>query len=290
MLGGFKYIDCQKPVPVRDVIERTGHTAGQPEYDILSVLLVELQKSPTARHLIQQVIERDFNLVLEENLGLDVSGFQTSSASLILPKIETRDLRIKKNRGRALMSIAACLRRALKANQGHFHRFDLEPLDYMRLNRLAEADIDAVTVQICWELRTAGDALAWRQLLAGDKGDLAVVFTNGLRHSPMGQFDGKALRYVFRQWFADPERVNGADHTALEFLDMAIACPEQFSITAEEKLGAEDIRRLEKHLPFPNYLDGINVFGRWFDGLKDAFNQIHLHHILDDIRHFTQQR
>ncbi|MGM0422364.1 MAG: DUF6782 family putative metallopeptidase [Pseudomonadota bacterium] len=290
MLGGFKYINCQQPLPVRDLIEGSAETKDQPAYQSLCYLLGELQKSPTARTLIDEVVAYDFNLLIDENLGLDISGFQNSSATLILPRIEACDLCVRKNQGRALMTIAAALRRALKANQGHFQRFDLEPLDYLRLNRLAEADIDAVTVQICWELRTAGDPLAWRQLLAGDKGDLAVVFSNGLRHCPMGQFDGKALRYVFRQWFADPERVNTADHTALEFLDMAIACPDQFEVSGDQKLGANEIRKIEKQLPFQHYLEGINVFGRWFDGLKEPFNQIHLHHILNDMKYLADQK
>jgi|GEM_PF-1661063 hypothetical protein len=290
MLGGFTYINCQQPVPVRDLLERTGDVQGQPAYENLYLLLCELQKSPTARTLIDEVVAYDFNLLIDESLGLDVSGFQNSSATLILPRIDSCDLRVRKNQGRALMTIAAALRRALKANQGHFQRFDLEPLEYLRLNRLAEADIDAVTVQICWELRTAGDPLAWRQLLAGDKGDLAVVFSNGLRHYPMGQFDGKALRYVFRQWFADPERVNSADHTGLEFLDMAMACPDQFEVTGTEKVSENDIRKIEKQLPFQHYLEGINVFGRWFDGLKEPFNQVHLHHIINDIKYLAEQK
>lgn len=282
MIDGYKYINCCETGKLDSLLnaETPDGTAEACLSDVLQIL----QKSPTARCMIKEACAQDFSVIIDDGLSLDTSGFQTVDSTVILPRISARDMGLKKNIGRALITVTAALRRALKADQGYFSRFDLMPMDFLRLNRMAEADIDAVTVQVCWELSTAGENAAWRQWLAGEKGDLAVVFTQGLRNCPMGQFDGKALRYVFRQWFADPERVNNADHTALEMLDMALACPEQFTVTMDTSLTLADLDELQENLPFEGYLKGINIFGKWFDGLRDPFNHLHLHHILTEMK------
>ena len=284
MLSGYRYIDCLEHLSVRELIDDPAYGQDNPSLQALRHSFEILQNSPTAAYLLDEVVAYDFKLSIDDDLSWDETGFERDSATLLLPSFTLKDMKLPKNTGRILMTLASGLRRALKANQGHMERFDLKPLEFLRLNRIVEADIDAVTVQICWELRTAGDPTAWRQLLAGERGDLAVVFTNALKTYPMGQFNGKALRYVFRQWFADASRPNEADHMALEFLDMAIACPDIFTITADQNMTENDLRKIQKNLPFQDYLEDINVFGKWFDGLRDPFNQVHLHHIIDEMK------
>lgn len=282
MLSGYKYIDCLKHLSVRDVLD--GGVLHDDDIKPLRKILKILKDSPTAGYLIDQVISYDFKISIDEDLSWDESGFEKSTSTLLVPKFSLADLKTAKHAGRLLATMASALRRALKVNQGHNEQFDLKPLDFLRLNRVVEADIDAVTVQICWELRTAGDASAWRQILAGDHGDIAVVFANAMKTYPMGQFDGKALRAAFRQWFADCARTNDADHMALEYLDMALAYHDQYDITADRNLDENDLRKIQKNLPFPNYLENMNIKNSWFDGLKDPFNQVHLHHILDELK------
>lgn len=284
MFSGYRYIDCLKPLSVRDVIEPRGYYALPDSTKALHHIFDILKNSPTACHLIDEITSYDFKISIDENLSWDESGFEKSTATMLVPAFDMADIKLAKNSGRLVLSIAAGLRRALKINQGHSERFDLKPLEYLRLSRIVEADIDAVTVQICWELRTAGDASAWRQMLAGDQGDLAVIFANSIKSYPMGQFDGKALRATFRQWFADASRPNDADHMALEFLDMALACPDVYTVTAEKDVSDNDLRKIQKNLPFANYLQDMNLRSRWFDGLRDPFNQVHLHHIIDEMK------
>ncbi len=282
MLSGYKYIDCLKHVSVRDILDQ------QYLYDDsvapLGKILKTLKNAPTAAYLIDEVISYDFKIAVDDSLSWDESGFEKSTSTILVPKFSESDLKTAKHAGRLLATMASGLRRALKANQGHFECFDLKPLDFMRLSRVVEADIDAVTVQICWELRTAGDASAWRQMLAGDNGDIAVVFANAMKTYPMGQFNGKALRAAFRQWFADITRTDDADHMALEFLDMALAYHDQYDMTADRDMDENDMRKIQKNLPFPSYLQDMNIRSKWFDGLKDPFNQVHLHHILDEMK------
>lgn len=283
MLSGYRYIDCLKHLSVRDVLENTVHPSEQDDLRGLRQLLKTLKKSPTASYMIDEVISYDFKISIDEDLSWDESGFENATCTMLVPKFSFADIKTAKNSGRLLLTLATALRRALKANQGHNERFDLKPLEFLRLNRYVEADIDAVSVQICWELRTADHPAAWRQLLAGDRGDLAVVFTNALKTYPMGQFSGKALRATFRQWFADPSRVNDSDHMSLEFLDMALACPDVFNVTADQEIDDNDVRKVQKNLPFPSYLQDMDLRQKWYDGLKDPFNQVHLHHIINEL-------
>ena len=286
MFGGFKYIDCDKQLDISHIMTRTMPHDTDISYSYLSDLLSILEKSPTAVYLINETISYNFKVVCAKDIDTSVAGFHDKTSSIIFPAFSATDLKYKKNLGAALITVTAGLRRALKLNQGHMNRFDLEPLEYLRLTRLIEADIDAVTVQICWELRTAGEVDPWRQLISGEKGDLAVVYSNALKKYPIGQYDGRVLRYVFRQWFADAKRTNAADHIGLEMIDMAIAHPDYFEYSFDQDLTKNDLRLLQKNLPFENYLENINVFGKWFDGLKDPFNQAHLHHLLKDIQIF----
>ena len=285
MFSGFKFIDCNNTqIDVGNLVSRVLPSDVDNSYLCLSQIISLLEKSPTAVHMIKEAMNYNFKVVCAGDIDTDVLGFHEKTSSIILPAFLDRDLKYKKNLGEALLVVAEGFRRALKLNQAHMVRFDLEPLEYLRLVRLVEADIDAVTVQIAWELRTAGEPDAWRQLISGEKGDLAVVYSNALKKYPIGQYDGRVLRYVFRQWFADSKRINSADHVGLEMMDMALAHPEYFECGFDQHLTKNDLRLLQKNLPFENYLENINVFGKWFDGLKDPFNQAHLHHILQDMK------
>ncbi len=255
----------------------------------LQTLSQVLSKTPTGLTLLTQATSYHFKIAFDAALDADASVFNDHSGILFMPAFNDSYISVKKNMGRALLTFIAGLRRALVTNQKHMHRFDLEPMEYARLIRILEADIDTVTTQVAWELRTAGETAPWRCLLAGDKGDLGFVYSQAIGKYPTGQFDGRIMRQVFRQWFAHPERVNAADHFALEMLDMALSYPDQFDITADKKLTKNDLRLVQKNLPFSNYLADINVFGRWFDGFKDAFNQAHLHHIIGDLCHYKDK-
>lgn len=283
MLSGYRYIDCLEDLAVRDLMDPEICFEQEQALAALRRLVDILRQSPTAAFLVDEAAAYDFKFVIDEQLSFDESGFQKKNARLIFPSVRMKDLKCGKTVGRLLLMLAGAFRRALKTNQGYQERFDLVPADYLRLTRLVEADIDAVSVQVCWELRAAGHPSAWRQLLAGEKGDLAVVYTQALKNHPVGQFDGKALRQVFRHWFADQARTNGADHMALEFLDMVVALPGQYEMTTDGRIGENDFRKIQKNLPFKTYLEGMNLGGKWFDGLKDAYNQVHLQHIMQDL-------
>ena len=284
MFSGYRYIDCLKQVSVAELLDEDVQDFDAPALKAVQNLFQVLEERPTASLMLDELCSYDFKFTIDPSLSWDENGFQSETVAVLFPDFAPRDIKTQKNQGRLLINLISAIRRGLKANQGYRERFDLEPQEFLRLNRLIEADIDAVTTQVCWELRTAGQAAAWRQLLAGDKGDIAIVFSNRIHEAPLAAFDGKALRAAFRQWFANPARPNSADRTALEFLDMAFALRSSLMIKPDQKIDDNDLRRIQKSLPFTNYLRDMDIRGRWFNGLCDQGNRAHLNHIIEDLK------
>lgn len=199
------------------------------------------------------------------------------------------DLLQKSEKGvsRYLVSFAGGLRRSWHHHTGNGPDVSLKPEDFLRQCRCAEADIEAVTHLIAWELRSGGASFLWRHLLSGPNGDIALIFERAISENPKGQFDGRALKSAFDQWFAERARSNSCDHLALELMDLALI--QQPSIVGKENLRASSITGLGFLPNGRNYLAGRLFTGDWYDGLDDEFNRAHLRHIERDILQFIEK-
>ena len=160
------------------------------------------------------------------------------------------------------------------------------PDDVLMLERVRAADCDAVTVLAVWELRGAGHADIWRHLIGSAEGDMAMVFTKFLERDPSAAFDGSALTYAFRQWYADESRVDGCDHETLEALDdILLAAGERNPFGARQLT----IHTLESLATLPDgtcYLSGIGgliLQDPFFAGLRDEINQTHFFQLMYDM-------
>lgn len=157
-----------------------------------------------------------------------------------------------------------------------------KPEDALRAYRCMEADAEAAVFLVAWELRAVGAGFFWRYLLSGDNGDIGVVFERIAAEGPEHQFNGRALRAAFDQWFADRTRVAAADRQALEIIDMALVRGRGERLPLSGFKG-EDLQVLGTLPGGKNYLSGCLFTGSRYDGLDDPFNQIHLQHICRDI-------
>lgn len=160
------------------------------------------------------------------------------------------------------------------------------PEDVLMLERVRAADCDTVTVLAVWELRSAGYAEIWRHLIGSAEGDMALIFTRFLERDPAALFDGSALTYAFRQWYADEERVDGCDHETLEALDDALLSAGETKPFGNKRLEARDIERLACMPDGTSYLSGLGdtiCFDPFFAGLRDEINQTHLFHLVYDM-------
>ena len=162
------------------------------------------------------------------------------------------------------------------------------PPEYaLLLERARAADCDAVTVLAAWELRGAGFTDVWRHLLGSDEGDMAMIFTRYLERDPGALFDGSALAYAFRQWYADDDRVAGCDHETLESLDdMLLARPDILNPFGGKDLNARDIEDMSVLPDGICYLAGLGgmiMRDPFFCGMNDSVNQTHLFHLMYDL-------
>jgi len=160
------------------------------------------------------------------------------------------------------------------------------PEDVLMLERVRAADCDSVTVLAVWELRGAGHADIWRHLIGSAEGDMALVFTRFLERDPASAFDGSALAYAFRQWYADESRVDGCDHETLEALDDVLFDAGENNAFGDRELTTQ---MLESMTCLPDgicYLSGcgeIIMHDPFFAGLRDEINQTHFFQLMYDM-------
>ena len=197
--------------------------------------------------------------------------------------------------GRSAFFRNALLTTFIRALRDVWHENRLEgsedyfaPDQYLMLERIRAADCDTVTMLAGWELRGAGFTEVWRHILGSEEGDMASVFTRFLERDPGALFNGAALAYTFRQWYADTARVDASDHETLEVLDDVYmgadgALAMEFG---EARVTPAVIEGLAILPDGTAYLSGLGegiLKDPFFAGLNDEINQTHLFHIMYDL-------
>lgn len=162
------------------------------------------------------------------------------------------------------------------------------PEDLLMIERVRAADCDAVTIMVAWELRGAGFGDVWRHLLGAPEGDMALIFTRALERDPTAMFDGAALAYAFRQWYADDSRVDGCDHQVLESLDVLLLDDEAphahpFGETRLTAAMIEELGTLPDGTPYLAGMGAAILKDPFYAGLNDPINQTHLFHLMYDL-------
>lgn len=163
---------------------------------------------------------------------------------------------------------------------------DFRPEDLLMMERVRAADCDTVTLLCCWELRGAGHADVWRHFLGSAEGDMAMIFTRFLERDPGAQFDGTALAYAFRQWYADETRIDSNDHSTLEMMDGLLSESGVRNPFGQRKLQPFDLENLSLLPDGRCYLAGLGrtvQHDPFFAGMRDPINQTHLLHMMYDM-------
>lgn len=161
------------------------------------------------------------------------------------------------------------------------------PESALMMERVRAADCDTIATMVGWELRGAGYADIWRHLIGSEEGDMALVFTRFLERDPTAFFDGSALAYAFRQWYADEARIDGCDHETLESLDDILLG--HYGPTrpfGERRMTVADVEDLARLPDGRSYLQGLGdtiLRDPFFAGLHDPVNQTHLFHLMYDM-------
>jgi hypothetical protein len=251
-------------------------------------LMLILDRSPAGRALTRFATLHDVSVGLDPLLEPHACYFYPAQNHFDLGYQPDLLQQTEKGVSRYLVSFAGGLRRAWHHHGGRGADVSLRPEDFLLLARCAEADIGAVTHLIAWELRLCGLSFLWRHLLSGPDGDMTVVFERAIAEHPPWQFDGRALKAAFDQWFAERERTGTCDHAALEAIDLAL-------IQHQGAIGVSNLRReyLQNLGLLPNgsnYLRGCLFSGAWYEGPNDDFNLAHLRHIEQDIQQLFENQ
>jgi hypothetical protein len=158
-----------------------------------------------------------------------------------------------------------------------------KPESEIMLERARTADIDSVSILMGWELRSTGHHTLWRYILSSDDGDMAQVLINILERYPTSLYNGMALAHIFRQWYADNERIDSLDHAILEQLDERLF--ERDIVQGSKQATGKDFEQISI---LPDGCVYLNALGEtvardpFFAGFDSPINQAHLFQIVYD--------
>lgn len=271
----------------------SAHDASLPdsfEYpaDILEWCAALIGQSPTAFALLKDAARDGWSVGLSD---LHSNGFHIDAENkkILLDHFSLSPTALGRSawfRNTVLITFIRALRDIW--HEGRRAPFESEygPEDVLMLERVRMADCDTVTVFAAWELRGAGFADVWRHLIGSSDGDMALIFTRFLERDPTALFDGSALTYAFRQWYADAGRVDACDHGTLEAMDDLLLESEDRKPFGAKRLTGEALEQLAVLPDGTCYLSGLGETVRsdpFFAGLHDEINQTHLFHLIHDM-------
>ncbi len=256
--------------------------------DIFSWCAQVISESPTAVALWNSAIEQGWAIALS---CLNETGYSLNHDDRVVT-LDHFGLS-PEALGRSAYFRNAFLTILIRALRDIWHEERFEPFEHdfapeqvLMLERIRTADCDSVTVLAVWELRGAGYSDIWRHLIGSAEGDMALIFMRFLERDPTALFDGTALAYTFRQWYADDMRVNACDHDTLESLDDLLE--EKGTRNPFGQLCA-DVQILAELSELPDGMCYLDVLAEqvlsdpYFAGLNDSINQSHLFHLIYDM-------
>ncbi|MDY0029823.1 MAG: hypothetical protein RBR86_07770 [Pseudobdellovibrionaceae bacterium] len=156
--------------------------------------------------------------------------------------------------------------------------------------RLRQADLDMCALRMAWEIRQAGMAGLWRQIIASPLGDMAVVAGEiwGGEEQEDAREAADLMLYGFShlilEWLKDATLVNGVDAQTLDALDVRL----QRSINdvcGPVQLTARDILNLSTIPGEGAYLAPLArtiLFAPSFRDVLDPVNEAYLRQILEE--------
>ncbi|MGZ9108251.1 MAG: DUF6782 family putative metallopeptidase [Micavibrio sp.] len=282
--------------PLSDLLlEARGHADGareirifQGELDALLWCARLMNDSPTARRLCNEAAAAEWSVGLAD---LKNEGFyiDTEDRVILLDHFSLAPSAL----GRSAFFSHVLLTTFIRALRDVWHdeqlgavERDYQPEQILMVERVRAADCDTVTILCGWELRAAGHTEVWRHLLGSEEGDMAIIFSRFLERDPGALFNGAALAYAFRQWYADTNRVDAIDHDTLEALDDILEGSEQPDPFGQLRLSAEILEDLSVLPDGTRYLSGLGggiLRDPFFAGLHDEINQTHLFQMMYDM-------
>lgn len=258
------------------------------EYDALLWCMRVIHHSPSALAMARDADLEGWSVTLDQ---IEQGGFliDVENCTITLDHFGLAPAALGRSayfRHVMLTTFIRALREVWHENRNTDDPYALVLEDILMRERVRAADGDTVAILCGWELRAAGFSDVWRYLLGAEEGDMAIVFSRFLDRDPGALFNGAALAYAFRQWYADAARVDGVDHETLEYLDsQMMAEGEDQPPFGQDRIDAAALERISLLPDGKCYLAGLGgsvLKDPFFAGLGDPINQAHLFHMVYD--------
>ncbi len=259
--------------------------AFETSFDVLLWASAILTRSPLALSLIQHAKKQGWKFALND---LGTNGFHLDAAEKII-ELDNYGLD-EKSLGKSAFFRLSLLNVFSKALREIWHEekwgaFEtiFKPESVLMLERARTADADSVSVVIAWQLRAAGYNDIWRHIVGSDDGDMAQVLVNILERYPTAIYNGMALAHVFRQWYADLDRVDALDYCTLEQIDYMMT-DQSCNLGCKTAMPGD----FEKLSVLPDEICYLKELGEtvgrdpFFNDIQDPINQAHLFQIIYD--------
>ncbi|MGE4313704.1 MAG: DUF6782 family putative metallopeptidase, partial [Pseudobdellovibrionaceae bacterium] len=162
----------------------------------------------------------------------------------------------------------------------------LRPEEYLKAERLREADLCAVLIGVGSELQKQGDQSFWNALIVSEYGDLAFAFEEAFIKGGLRADLKNGMSAALTHWYKDKSRVSACDRAALTRLDDALLQAEDvIDVFGHKRLCTENVMKLTCLPEAPSYL-GIAAYdianAPEFALLPDTINTEHLLQILEE--------
>ncbi len=255
------------------------------DYDVLCWATAVISESPIGLALLNKAQSFGWKLALSD-LGTGGFHLEIDTKTIFIDHFGFEASAIGRSAYYRL-SLIPIIAKALRDidHEENFGAFEetYTPEATLQLERVRAADSDAISIFIGWELRGAGFDDVWRHILSSDDGDMAQVMVNILERYPTAIYNGMAIAHIFRQWYADINRIDAVDHDTLERLDYILH--QKLGLIGIMPLDKKDILKLSQ-LPdgsvYLNELAQTVAKDPFFSGMNDSINQAHLFQIIYD--------
>lgn len=202
---------------------------------------------------------------------------------LILPRGTPSTAMLSKSyhdRLQFLTNLARGLRMIWQDMNGVRARNDLTADDQIFFERVRRADMDVMTLRMMWDLRDIGFAALWRNLIAGNLGDVALA----AGHFWDGDVFPNGLAQTFLTWMGCDHLLAECDNRTLDEMDTRLqrSVADVCGITM---LTGDDVLAISRLPEGGSYLAAMArtlCYSTEFRHIPDPVNEAHLRQILEE--------
>lgn len=179
-----------------------------------------------------------------------------------------------------LTNLARGIRMIWQDMNGVRVRNDLTADDQIFFERLRRADMDVITLRMMWELRDIGFGALWRNLIAGDLGDVAMAASHFWADEPFP--NGLAQAYL--TWMGCDHLLADCDRRTLDDMDARLQRSVN-DVCGLSMLSGDDLLLISRLPEGESYLAALArtvCYSTEFRHIPDPVNEAHLRQILEE--------